>query len=178
VTPSSVALAQELLPTLQRRGITPHNSRDGSVSLATLDTTGVSYDEFQDFRENVLSDALVACWSANGAGYMDSCTLAVEEFCSDDRTKEVSFHLEAAIFCVETIGDFALDSHKHFSHTESMNRITDALRKKPPSMTSNPLTLARTCRLLKKVRKPAFVVRKQSEQLTSDFCYAVHSLVY
>jgi len=150
--PTMPSLAHELLPTLQRRAITPHCLRNGRISLDAADVCGVSYDEFQNFRENVLKEALVLCWRAHGNHFMDSCTSAVEEFCSVSSSNGVSLQLEAALFCIEKIADEALDSHNAFPHHEQMKRLLSALSLKPASLMINSLSRERMCSFLRKVR--------------------------
>ena len=152
MTPRMPHLAQELLPTLQRRAITPHCLRHGRLSLDAADICGVSFHEFQNFRANVLTDSLVLCWKAYGNHFMDSCTSAVEEFCAVTSSNGVSLQLEAALFCIERVADEALALHDSFPHDEQMKRLVSALSLKPPSLMVNSLTRERMCRFLRKVR--------------------------
>lgn len=152
VMPIIPSLAQELLPTLQRRAITPHHLNDGFIGLDASDLCGVTFHEFQNFRSTVLSEALIVCWRGYGDHFMDSCTSAVEEFCSSSSSVNVSLPLEAALFCIEQVAAEALNSHRPFAHTEQMRRLLAALPAKPPSLLSNPLTRERMCRFLRKVR--------------------------
>jgi len=145
------SLAHELLPTLQRRAITPHCLKNGRISLDAVDISGVNFHEFQNFRSNVLKDALVVCWKTYGNHYMDSCTSAVEEFCSVSSSNGVSLQLEAALFCIEKVADDTLDSQHPFPHNGQMKRLLAALSLKPPSLMVNPLTRERMCRFLRKV---------------------------
>lgn len=146
------ALSVELLPVLQRRAITPHRISDGKISLETSDLLGATFDDFRHFREHVLSDALVVCWRTNGAQYMDSCVSAVEEFCSNQASADVSLPLEAALFCIEQVASEALGSHDPFPHTALLKRLFSALYSKPRGLMANPLTRARQCRLIRMVR--------------------------
>ena len=150
--PAMPSLANELLPTLQRKAITPHCMKNGHVSLDGRELSGISFQEFQSFRFNVLADVLVSCWKTYGNHFMDSCTAAVEEFCSVSSSNGVSFQLEAALFCIETIADDALDSQHSFSHHEQMKRLLTALSPKPASLMVNHLTRECMCRFLRKVR--------------------------
>lgn len=151
MVPTIPSLAQELLPILQRRAITPHHLKGGVIQLDASDICGVSFHEFQNFRITVLSEAVVACWREYGDHFMDSCTSAVEEFCSFSTSGNVSLQLEAALFCVERVALEALDQHGHFAHDDQMRRLFAALRTKPPSLMANPLSLEQMCRFVRKV---------------------------
>jgi hypothetical protein len=151
MSPSN-SLAAKLLPVLQRRAIIPHNVHAGTVSAVATDAFGVCFHDFQRFREDVLRDSLVGCWKADGNGYMDSCTSAVEEFCADQATSSVSFHLEAALFCIEAAGVVAMEFLDSFQQTSQLKRCTHALARKPESLKSNPLTTSRMSSLLQNVR--------------------------
>jgi hypothetical protein len=148
-----LSLALQLLPLLQRRAITPHHVIAGYPSLAASDICGVNFHEFHIFREAVLADALLACYDGDSINYMDSCTSAIEEFCSDSASSQVSLHLEAALFCLVTVADVALHRQPegHFAHAAQLERCTSALAAKPASMMTNPLTLAQTCRFIRRV---------------------------
>lgn len=147
------SLGLQLLPLLQRRAITPHHIIAGAPYLAASDICGVNFHEFQIFRDNVLADALAACYEGNSANYMDSCTSAVEEFCSESASSQVSLHLEAALFCLAAVAEIVVSKEGGIStHGPQLERCTSALAAKPSSMMSNPLTLAQMCRFLRKVR--------------------------
>lgn len=146
-------LGLQLLPLLQRRAITPHHVISGAPYLAASDICGVNFHEFQIFRENILAEALIACYEGNSSNFMDSCTSAVEEFCSESASSQVSLHLEAALFCLATISEQALSvpAGGVFPHASQMERLTSALSVKPSSMMTNPLTLAQMCIFVRKV---------------------------
>lgn len=80
---------------------------------------------------------------------MESCTVAIEEFCTARPSLEVSLQLEAALFCIQAIVPDILQSSGTCS--EYLKRCSSALGGKPPVVLSNPLTLARVCQLLQKV---------------------------
>jgi hypothetical protein len=150
--PLQLGLSNQLLPTLQRRAITPHHFVNGVPCLAASDICGVDYDEFQNFRETALAEALTACWKDNRDNFMASCTSAIEEFCSSTAAAQVSFHLEAALFCLASVAEEALGTDRGVSHySAQLQRCTTSLAAKPTSLTSNPLTLAQMCRFLRKV---------------------------
>lgn len=151
IMPTVPSISKDLLPVLQRRAITPHHYNSGVVSLVASDLCGVHFHEFQNFRESVLGDCLVVCWRQINGHYMDSCTSAVEEFCSDQSSAEVSLQLEAALFCIEVIAGEALNSDTAFPYSEQIKRCINALSRKPQSLTTNPLTLGRMCRFVRKV---------------------------
>jgi hypothetical protein len=171
-TERGFSLADDLLPLLQRRAIIPHRFVDGSLSLAAYDICGVDFHEFENFRESVLSDALAVCWKSNPAQYMNSCTSAVEEFCKEQPSLELSLQLEAALYCIEAVAEDIFDSHHPFPCTAQLRRCIEALSPKPVSLTSNPLTLGRMCRLIRKVsvfekrvsgqRKHSLILLRQS----------------
>ena len=168
LVPRDVGLSHRLLPTLQRRAITPHRfvpdpttpSNPPIPTLTATDICGVNVFEFQNFRETVLKEALVACWNDNGNNFMSSCTSAIEEFCSSAAATKVSFHLEAALFCMTAVADEAVgvdrdndnETPPNFAHKSQLERCMTALAAKPASLMSNPLTLSQLCRFLRKVR--------------------------
>lgn len=145
------SLTPELLPMLQRQAILPHVVHDGTISFASHDACGVNATEFRAFREDVLSDALVACWRANSTHYMESCTSAVEEFCAERSSVEVSLQLEAALFCIEIVSAGGIGEAGAYPHGAEMGRVLSALSLKSPSLMMNALTRARACRMLRMV---------------------------
>lgn len=137
------ALAEELLPILQRRAIIPHRLRDCRLSLDASDLCGVNFHEFQNFRENVLVDALVACWKTYADQFMDSCTSAVEEFCSGTSLPvDVSLQLEAALFCLEKVATEVTN----YSH---IKRVFLALTTRTRMVCVNPFTRLRMSKLVR-----------------------------
>ena len=152
ILPFVSSLPKELLPVLQRKAIIPHHIRDGHINMDISDICGVSYDDFQSFRTTVLSEVLVACWRESGDHYMDSCTSAVEEFCSVLSTSDVSLQLEAALFCIEQVSSSALNVKNVTTTFENqLKRIFSVVPTKPPSLMSNPVTRERMCRFIRKV---------------------------
>jgi hypothetical protein len=145
-------LSLELLPVLQRRAIIPNHLRGGKIDLDAVDLCGVTIHDFQSFRYAVLSDALFACWTKNDEHYMDSCTSAIEEFCCSTSSIDVSLQAEAALFCIEQISwDETVESQGKLPANNVMGRLIKALRTKPPSIMSNPLTRESMCRFIHKV---------------------------
>jgi hypothetical protein len=176
---TSNSLAAKLLPILQRRAITPHNVNAGTVSAVATDAFGVTFQDFQRFREDVLRDCLVGCWKADGNGYMDSCTSAVEEFCGDQATAGVSFHLEAALFCIEAAGVVAMEFLDSFQQTPQMKRCTHALARKPESLKSNPQTISRMSSLLQNVRPFKHALHdKQLKMIPGSISHWFHSAAF
>lgn len=154
------------LPSLQRRAIIPHQiSPNGMLSLSAYDVCGASFHEFMSFREHLLVDALLLCWGANVLTYLDSCAAAVEEFCTEQPTSELSLQLEAAIFCIETVAASSLDLGVPCPYSDHFKRCIVALRSLPTVLTSNPLTMSRFFLLLGKVR---FV-----RSLASELCHVL-----
>lgn len=136
---SATGLVHQVLPILQGRAITPHQFINGQVpSIADS-----SFESFSQFRDSTLTDTLLACWGANPETYMSSCVAAVQEFCRSS-SSEVSFHLEAALYCLGALEDSA-ELSSYFA------QCIEALAGKPVSLTSNPLTLSQACRFVKKV---------------------------
>ena len=156
ILPAMPSLANELLPILQQRAITPHCIKNGQLTLDAHEVCGVNFEEFKSFRTTVLADVLVSCWKAYGKNFMDSCAAAVEEFCSVSSQNGVSLQLEAALFCIETVSEDALTSQHSFPHHEQMKKLLSALSLKSPSLMVNHLTREQMCRCLRKVRDRLF----------------------
>lgn len=146
---SDSSIVQQLLPVLQRRAIAPHYMKSGQLMLGGM--SDGDFHTFQQFRDHELADALIACWKVSGDNYMDSCTSAVEEFCLDRSSIEVSLHLEAALYCLEVVAGSAFGSDAQFRYSRQLRRCLMALSRKPQSMVANPLTLAQVCSFLRKV---------------------------
>lgn len=146
------SLGPELLPILQRRAIIPHIFTSGLISFSVPSFCDINYPEFLRFREDILRGGLLECWKANTLFFVESCASAVEEFCSSTSSVEVSLQLEAALFCIEIIGPNSMDISGSVPHADHLSQIISALALKPQSLMLNPLTLARACRMMKKVR--------------------------
>lgn len=156
-----------LLPILQHRAIVPHVLDSGNPSLAASEVCGVDTFEFENFRSTVLSIALKSCYRNNEDYYMNSCSVAVEEFCTAAPTVKTSFQLEAALYCLGAVADEsiadgqALLTKEHIAENASSDmgntnknqlaRCTQLLEMKPVCMTANPLTLSQACRFIGKV---------------------------
>ena len=144
--PLDPSFPSRMLPLLQHRAIIPYVLIGSLPSLAAGASGGVDFSEFENFRQNILADALVACYLQNPKYYMDSCTSAVKEFCSSAATVEVSFQLEAALFCLTTVSITAMGPSKRkgegvISHYDQLALCTVALSTKPTFLPANPLAL-------------------------------------
>lgn len=156
-----------LLPILQHRAIVPHVLDSGNPSLAASEVSGVDIYEFESFRSTVLNDSLLACYRRNQDYYMNSCSVAVEEFCKTAPTVKTSFQLEAALYCLSAVADesiamgqalltksFVAENVKSDmcnTKKDQITRCTQLLETKPVCMTANPLTLSQACRFIGKV---------------------------
>ena len=149
--PLDPSFPSRMLPLLQHRAIIPYVLYGTVPSLGASTSSGVDFAEFENFRQNVLADALVACYLQNPKYYMDSCSSAVEEFCSSHATVEVSFQLEAALYCLTTVAMTATTKRKGQvpqNHNDQMSRCTLALSTKPAFLPANPLALGQLNRFL------------------------------
>jgi hypothetical protein len=154
------SLSADLLPVLQRRAIIPHHLKLGQIDFDGAEFCGVAVHEFLTFRQTILSEALIACWKEHDKHFMDSCTSAIEEFCSAPTSCEVSMQSEAALFCIGQISwEDVCESENRFIIDKILHRLLKALMKKSPNVISNPLTRESLCRFIRKVnRKEATVL--------------------
>jgi hypothetical protein len=158
----------QLLPILQHRAIIPHIMNGGLPSVEASEVCGVDIHEFDSFRSTILSNALASCYKRSPDYYMNSCTTAVEEFCTAPPTVKTSFQLEAALYCLGAVASDSISAGQilmtpsttvvnvsrdmNDTTKNQLSRCTEQLEKKPVCFTANPLTLAQTCRFLGKVR--------------------------
>jgi hypothetical protein len=120
------------------------------MEMDAVEFCGITFYDFNIFRTTILSEALVACWKEHSEQYMDSCTSAIEEFCSASSAINVSLQLEAALFCIEQISTLDQGEPRVDSSIENvMSRLINALLIKPPSLLFNPLTRERMCRFIR-----------------------------
>lgn len=100
ITPAS-NLSTKLLPMLQGKAIFPPSL----VGLTSQDDCDVDYNEFERFREHLLTEVLIACYRSNRSYYIESCTGAIEEFCSNtfEPSPQTAYQLEAALFCLSAV---------------------------------------------------------------------------
>ena len=147
---SDTGLVHKLLPILQGRAIAPHSFDDKQVPCIRTEIQSEygGFDSFDHFRTTSLGDCLEACFNAMPEMYMTSCVAAIEEFCQPDASPLVSFHLEAALFCIGIVSAAAV----HRDMTGYLSEFTGSLARRGPSMETNPLTLAQACRVIEKVR--------------------------
>lgn len=179
--PLDPAFPSRMLPLLQHRAIIPYVLHGSVPSLAAGMTSGVEFYEFENFRQNILADALGACYVQSPKYYIDSCTSAVEEFCSSNATVEVSFQLEAALFCLTAVALIAntpsnRKGQGEGNHNEQLGRCTKALSTKPAFLPANPLALAQLNRFLGMVSKDRPV--RSVLDLMLIICATVRQLVY
>lgn len=75
------------------------------VGLTLHDECDVDYNEFERFREYLLSEILISCYTISRGYYMESCTCAIEEFCSSSvgSAAQTAYQLEAALFCLSAV---------------------------------------------------------------------------
>jgi hypothetical protein len=146
--------AGALLPLLQRRAIIPHLiTQSGGLTLTAYELCGVSFQEFESYRNGILMEFLLLCWRLDPETFIDSCTAAVEEFCyTQHMSPELSLQLEAALFCVEAVSREAMSSGSTIPHPLQLERIVSAIGTKPTVIFCNPLTLSRMCCVIQQVR--------------------------
>lgn len=168
---SETGLVHQLLPILQGRAITPHkftNDDDGQMIIPSIQPQSGcdGFTGFDQFRNTTLTECLQACWQVQPKIYLSSCAAAIDEFCRS-ASIQVSFHLEAALFCMNAVaieqalflssrsgsrsggGDPTSDMMMMVS--PYLGECMAALSTKPASLMSNPLTLAQACRFVDKV---------------------------
>lgn len=164
VTRRGYAGAATLLPVLQRRAIVPHLIiPPGRLTIIAQEICGVSFHEFESFRNGILSDFLLVCWRIDPGNFMDSCTAAIEEFCSTQHVSpELSLQLEAALFCVEVVSRETASSGSSIPHPNQLKRIVSAIGARPAVIFSNPLTLSRMCLVIEQVRMSGVIVSQGS----------------
>ena len=159
------SLSARLLPLLQHRAIIPYIMKGQVPSLGAAEVSGVDFPEYEAFRDITLREALTACFVQNPSYFLDSCTSAVEEFCSSSSTVEVSFQLEAALFCIRMAANGILSDDtwrseglpergagKSASPDDQLRRCTKSLAIKPAFLAANPLALAQLNRFIGQVR--------------------------
>jgi hypothetical protein len=156
---SENGLFHQLLPILQGRAITTHSFVNGDVQSLIppddpLDFEG--YEAFHLYRETSLTDCLQACWETQPEIYMSSCVSAIEEFSRPQASHHLSFHLEAALFCISAIEQPA-DKKAPGDMAQYITKCIAAFALKPASLTSNPLTLSQACKFIHKVKTYIFM---------------------
>jgi hypothetical protein len=151
-------LSTRLLPYLQGKAIIPFQLRN--------DQEG--YEEFADFRDNFLKEALVACYAGCGAFYLQSCGVAIDEFCQATGSPHLPHQLEAALFCLVAVSEKAKKANDKQTLEQQLVRIVSALKRNSFTTTSNPFVMARMCGLIRGVSR-SLLCRIYAVTLTS-FC--------
>jgi hypothetical protein len=141
VAPSNNEISTRLLPYLQGKAIIPVHLRN--------DAQG--YQDFVDFRDQFLIEALVACYTECSAFYWQSCSAAVEEFCQATVTPHLPHQLEAALFCLVAVSDKAKNAADKNSLNHHLEKVVTALQGNSFTTTSNPLVMAQMCSFIKGV---------------------------
>jgi hypothetical protein len=164
---AETGLVHQLLPILQGRAITPHKFVDSQTPSLLPENGADGFTAFDQFRNTALLECLQVCWKVQPQMYLTSCAAAIEEFCREGSSAQVSFHLEAALFCVGAVAEQeeALRNSSSTGMDQSdaaaaaaagslthLGNCMTALSSKPQSLLSNPLTLAQACRFVGKVR--------------------------
>ncbi|KAL3802827.1 hypothetical protein HJC23_007604 [Cyclotella cryptica] len=139
IAPSNNEISTRLLPYLQGKAIIPVQLRN--------DAQG--YEDFVDFRNQFLIDALVACYTGCSAFYLQSCSAAVEEFCQATVSPHLPHQLEAALFCLVAVSDKATNATDKHSLNHHLEKVVAALKRNSFTTTSNPLVMAQMCRFIK-----------------------------
>jgi len=134
-------LATRLLPHLQQKAIIPIHlvSDDGGL------------DDYMNFRERVLDNGLIACFTGASLFYMQSCGAAIDEFCKNQaNSQQISLQLEAALYCIIAVSVKASkDKQVLCPQLEKMiNSLTSLSNSSSP-----PIVLARTCQFIGKYTK-------------------------
>lgn len=93
---SKTDLPTRLLPILQGKAIAPPSL----VGISTDVNLDIDFHEFERFREHLLLEVLSNCYINCRQYYMESCCIAIEEFCSGVPNPHTAYQLEAALFCL------------------------------------------------------------------------------
>lgn len=209
----NVALSNRFLPILQEKSIYPNsvlneltstndNDEDEDMTMTTsgdtnnihrttaTTTTTESFQEFNEFRQNCLAEALCSCYIMNPQLYLESSANALESLCnstsqiSNQPTVTSTSQIEGVLFCLGVVsvevtkkvtltkqrqeGGEALsfqnipqDSSSSNNTENLLNRCILALASAPSHPTSNPLTLAQMCNFLGKY---ADLIASESEE--------------
>jgi len=135
IAPSNTELSTRLLPYLQGKAILPVQLRNDTERI----------EEFIDFRDRFLKEALVACYTGCRSYYLTSCASAIEEFCQAAALPHVPHQLEAALFCVVAVSSKAQKSADKQTLNEQLMKITSALKNNAFATTSDRFVMARMC---------------------------------
>ena len=153
IIPSNIELSTKLLPYLQGKAIIPfHLIGDVDGSL----------DDYINFRDRVLTDTLVACYTGCGTFYLESCASAIEEFCQASPSQHLPYQLEAALFCMIAVSARASKTPDKQVLCGQLEKMIAALVKNDFSTTSHPLVMAGMCRFIGKVRQIVLAPKRLS----------------
>ena len=153
IAPSNNDLSMRLLPLLQGKAIIPFYLISGEQRDIHEDL-----EDYMQFRERVLVEALKACYAGCGSFYLESCASAIEEFSMASSSPHLPYQLEAALFCMVAVAERATKKFQEKSLAEKqsicsqLEIIVSALAKNNFSTTSNPLVMAKMCRFISEVR--------------------------
>lgn len=142
MAPSNSELSTRLLPSLQGKAIIPfHLVEDVDGSL----------DDYTNFRDRVISDALIACYTGCSTFFLESCGSAIEEFCRATASPHLPYQLEAALFCMIAVsGKASKAPDKEVLHSQ-LEKMISALANDSFSTTAHPLVMAKMCRFIGEV---------------------------
>ena len=143
IAPSNSDLSTRLLPVLQGKAIIP-------VHLVG-DTDG-SFDDYINFRDRVLTDGLVACFTGCSTFFLESCGSAIDEFCRATPASHLPYQLEAALFCMIVVSERASKSADKTVLGAQLEKMVAALMVNGFSTTCHPLVMAKMCQFIGKVR--------------------------
>mmetsp|Transcript_14196 Transcript_14196/g.30254 ORF Transcript_14196/g.30254 Transcript_14196/m.30254 type:complete len:1153 (-) Transcript_14196:223-3681(-) len=141
IAPSNSELSTRLLPNLQGKAIIPFH---------LIEDVGGSLDDYSNFRERVLVDALVACYTGCSAFYLESCGSAIEEFCQATPSPHLPYQLEAALFCMIAVSERVKKEPGKEALCIQLEKMVSALSKNSFSTTSHPLVMAKMCLFINK----------------------------
>jgi hypothetical protein len=133
IVPSNNELSTRLLPYLQGKAIIP------------FQLTNDAEEEFVDFRDRFLKEALIACYNGCAGFYITSCTSAIEEFCQATSTPHLPHQLEAALFCMEAVSIRAKKVADAQILSQQLEKIISALKRNAFNTTSKSFVMARMC---------------------------------
>lgn len=139
--PSNSELSTRLLPCLQGKAIIP---------VIIVEDVNGRLDDYINFRDCVLTDALTACYTGCISFYLESCRSAIEEFCRASTSPHLPYQLEAALFCMIAISVKASKSPNKEVLCGQLEKIMSAL-KTNSSATSHPIVKPQMFRFVSKV---------------------------
>ncbi|KAL7551893.1 hypothetical protein ACHAWF_015096 [Thalassiosira exigua] len=137
---SDAGLAARLLPRLQGKAIIPFRPTD--------DAGG--FEDYVNFRDRVLTEALAACYAGCGPFYLESCASAIDEFCRASPSPHLPHQLEAALFCMVVIAEKASKAEDKLPLCLQLEKMVKALENNSFKTTAQPLVMARMCQFIGK----------------------------